>query len=166
LVNFLRRFFDIVLVILTTIVFIIFLLRIFGFSPYIILGGSMEPSYKIGSLIYVKNVDAKEVQVNDVITYVANKNLDIVTHRVIEIDDKNSEFYTKGDANQTIDAETVHFNNLIGIPKFSVPYIGYVVMYLVKKPEIYLFIIAVVIMSIVLEFPRKITDVKRKGEKI
>jgi len=155
LINFCKKFFDVILVIIIILIFMKFILHIAGFSHYIVLGGSMEPTYKIGSLIYVKNVDAKEIQVNDVITYVANKNLDIVTHRVIKIDTKNSEFYTKGDANQTIDAEAVHFNNLIGIPKFSVPYMGYVLMYLSKKPGIYLFIAAVVIMSMVLEFPKK-----------
>ena len=31
--------------------------RVVGLQPYVVLSGSMEPAYHVGSLIYVKSVD-------------------------------------------------------------------------------------------------------------
>ena len=33
--------------------------RVVGLTPYVVLSGSMEPTYHTGSLIYVKKVDPK-----------------------------------------------------------------------------------------------------------
>ena len=44
--------------------------RLFGVQVYSVISGSMEPEYPVGSLIYVKDVDPTEIEVNDVITYV------------------------------------------------------------------------------------------------
>ncbi len=100
--------------------------RVFGLTPFAVLSGSMEPSYRVGSLIYVKKVPPESIQVGDPITFVLNEDLVIATHRVVEIDSVNSFFITKGDANDTPDAMPVHFQNLIGKPVFTVPRLGYV----------------------------------------
>lgn len=49
--------------------------RALGLTPYAVLSGSMEPTYRVGSLIYVKKVDPAEVQVGDPITFVVNDDL-------------------------------------------------------------------------------------------
>ena len=99
--------------------------RLIGYRVFNILTGSMAPQYNEGDLIYVKQVSPEEVQVGDPITFVLNEELVVATHRVVEIDSETSHFYTKGDANDIIDAP-VHFKNLIGIPQFSIPKLGYV----------------------------------------
>lgn len=64
--------------------------RVFGLTPYTVLSGSMEPTYHVGSLIYVKEVEPSEVEVGDPITFVVNEDLLVATHRVVEIDVQTS----------------------------------------------------------------------------
>ena len=67
-----------------------------------------------------------------------NEQLTVATHRVVRIDAENSAFYTKGDANEDPDASPVHFNNLLGKPMFTIPYLGYVSSYVQSPPGIYI----------------------------
>ena len=64
--------------------------RVVGLTPYTVLSGSMEPTYHVGSLIYVKEVEPAEVEVGDPITFVVNEDLLVATHRVVEIDVQTS----------------------------------------------------------------------------
>lgn len=104
--------------------------RLVGLTPYAVLSGSMEPTYHVGSLIYVKDMEPEEIKVGDPITFVFNENLVVATHRVIRIDSQNKQFYTKGDANDAADGSPVSFNNLVGKPVFTIPYLGYVAEFL------------------------------------
>ena len=127
----------------------IFLLgsRILGYRVFNIVSGSMEPHYSVGDLIYVKEVDPNTVKVGDVITFVLNEDIVVATHRVVRIDAEKQHFYTKGDVNDTEDLAPVHFNNLVGIPQFSIPYLGYVSDFIQNPPGMY---IAIVIVSALL----------------
>ncbi len=60
--------------------------RVMGLTPYAVLSGSMEPTYPVGSLIYVKKVDPSDVQVGDAITFVVNDALLVATHRVVDVE--------------------------------------------------------------------------------
>ena len=42
--------------------------RLLGFKVFTVLSGSMEPAYHVGALIYVKEVDYRELESGDVIT--------------------------------------------------------------------------------------------------
>lgn len=113
-------------------------LRVMGYQVYNVISGSMEPTYSVGDLLYVKQVDPDSVQVGDPITFVLNENLVVATHRVIRVDAENRRFYTQGDANDTADAAPVHFNNLIGVPQFSIPKLGYVSDFVQHPPGLYI----------------------------
>lgn len=112
--------------------------RLFGYQVYNVISGSMEPTYSVGDLLYVKAVDPDSIQVGDPITFVLNEDLVVATHRVVAIDAENRLFTTKGDANEHADVAPVHFNNVIGVPKFSVPYLGYVSDYVQHPPGTYI----------------------------
>ena len=108
--------------------------RLIGFQCYTVISGSMEPAYSVGDLLYVKKVDPSSVKVGDPITFILNEDLVVATHRVVQIDAENQRFYTKGDANEIADSEPVHFNNLIGVPQFSLPMLGYVSDFIQNPP--------------------------------
>lgn len=108
-------------------------IRLFGFTPYSILSASMTPRYGVGDLVYVRDTPLEEVLEGDVITFVANEDLVLVTHRVEEIDREEGVLYTKGDANQSRDAAPVRYENVVGVVKFSLPKLGYVSSYLTSK---------------------------------
>ena len=111
--------------------------RLVGLQVYHVISPSMEPTYSVGDLLYVKTVDPDSVKVGDPITFVLNEDLVVATHRVVDIDQENRQFTTKGDANKTEDAAPVHFNNLVGVPVFSVPLLGYVSAYIQSPPGMY-----------------------------
>lgn len=140
--------------------------RLFGLRPFCILSGSMEPTYHVGSLIYVKDVPPEEIEIGDPITFVLNEDLVIATHRVIDIDAENQQFYTKGDANDAPDGSPVHFNNLLGRPVFSIPYLGYVSNYLSSPPGMYVGICGAVVVILLLFIPDiiKASDKKKPAE--
>jgi len=108
--------------------------RLIGLQVFCVLSGSMEPTYRVGDLIFVKKTAPQEIQVGDAITFVLNENLTVATHRVVRIDPAKQHFFTKGDNNSVEDAAPVHYNNLIGRPAFRVPYLGYVSEW-VKTPS-------------------------------
>lgn len=112
--------------------------RLMGYRVFTVISGSMEPQYSVGDLIYVKAVDVNTIQVGDPITFVLNEDLVVATHRVVEIDAENQRFYTKGDANEIVDNEPVHFNNVIGVPQFSIPKLGYVSDFIQNPPGMYI----------------------------
>ena len=92
--------------------------RLVGLTPYAVLSGSMEPTYPVGSMIYVKAADPADVKVGDPITFYLSEGL-IATHRVVSIDEAG--FHTKGDANNAEDGTPVARENLIGRPQFHSP---------------------------------------------
>lgn len=139
--------------------------RLVGLTPYSVLSGSMEPTYQTGSLIYVKQVRPEDVQVGQAITFVLNEDLVVATHRVIEIDAANELFYTKGDANESPDGAPVHFKNLIGVPVFSIPYLGYVASFVQKPPGIYLTIAAGAILLLLIFLPDIVRVFKKEKDK-
>ena len=122
------------------VLFAVFLMgsRLVGYQVFNVISGSMEPEYSVGDLIYVKKVNTKDIKVGMPITFVLNENLVVATHRVVEIDAENQHFYTKGDANETVDSAPVHFNNVIGVPQFSIPLLGYVSDFVQNPPGTYI----------------------------
>ena len=138
--------------------------RLLGYRVFTVISGSMEPKYSVGDLIYVKQVDPDGIKKGDIITFILNEDLTVATHRVEYVDAENRHFYTKGDANETVDAAPVHFNNVIGIPQFSIPLLGYVSNLIQNPPGTYItvgvglvLIIAVFVPDLLKKEPKKET---------
>lgn len=127
--------------------------RLFGLDAYAVLSGSMEPTYKTGSVIWVADREPEEIEVGDPITFVLNEDLVVATHRVIEIDAENQHFYTQGDANDAPDGSPVHFENLIGEPVFTVPYLGYLVNYVQSPPGCYIAVTVCAVLLLLMFLP-------------
>ena len=142
--------------------------RLVGLNPFVVLSGSMEPEYHVGSLIYVKEVDYKTLQVGDDITYMVSEDT-VVTHRIIEVlvdetDPNTIRYFTQGIANDTPDGTSVHYKNIIGKPVFSIPYLGYVSNYIQNPPGMYVAISAGAILVMLVFIPDLFDDDKKKKE--
>lgn len=92
---------------------------IFGYSFLRTLTGSMEPAIPVHSLVVVRECDANELQVGDVITYRAtDEGLEgaLNTHRITRVERGASGpvFTTKGDANAVEDTTPVAAANVVG----------------------------------------------------
>ena len=155
-----------VLVVLV-VVFAIFLMgsRLVGLQVFNVISGSMEPTYSVGDLLYVKTVDPDSVNVGDPITFVLNEDLVVATHRVVAVDRENRQFTTKGDANTSEDAAPVHFNNLVGVPVFAVPLLGYVSAYIQSPPGMYVAIAFGAVLLAAVFLPDLLTKKDKKEEK-
>lgn len=141
-------------------------IRIVGLQPYVVLSGSMEPTYHVGSLIYVKPVDYRELKTGDPITYMMSEDT-VVTHRIVEVlvdeEDPNTiRYFTQGDANDVPDGTSVHYKNIIGKPVFSLPYLGYVSNYIQNPPGTYVAIAAGAILMLLVFLPDVFEDDKKE----
>lgn len=144
-------------------------MRLLGFEVFTVLSGSMEPTIHTGSIVYVKDVDPEDLRTGDVITYMLDEDT-ISTHRIVEVipDDEDPtviRFKTKGDANASADGAPVHCQNVIGTPKFSIPYLGYVANFIQNPPGMYVAIAAGVLLLILIFLPEILSDDKDKEKK-
>ena len=136
--------------------------RVIGFTPYAILSPSMTPQYQVGDLVYVRSTPPEEIQAGDVITFVANEDLLVVTHRVESADRENRWFITKGDANNTTDLTPVLYENVLGTVGFSLPKLGYLSMYLSTPSGRYAGIAAALTLLLLFLLPELFTPAKKE----
>lgn len=88
-----------------------------GYSPLIVLSGSMETEIYTGDLIIVKQVEISSLKEGDIIAfYTDDSRQTIVTHRIIDItqEDEKIKYVTKGDNNNTKDAGEVDSSLVVG----------------------------------------------------
>ena len=113
----------------------------FGYEPYHVISGSMEPELPVHSIVYVQTVAPETIEPNDVIAFYSNGT--VVTHRVVRNRVVEGEFVTKGDANAEPDPETVSYGALIGRMAAHFPYIGAILtVYGTNMGKLYMFLIA------------------------
>lgn len=104
----------------------------FGYSRYVITGGSMEPTIHRGSVVFEKPTPVADLEVGDVITYLppaGSGTTSLVTHRIIAMEPAEGGgvlFTTQGDANP--DPDPWHFqlvDEQQPVVEQSVPYVGW-----------------------------------------
>lgn len=99
--------------------------KLFGYEICGVLTDSMTPSYPVGSVLFIDKCGIDEVAVGDVVTYTLGSGTDyVMSHRVVDIEEQEGTFRTKGDANNTEDPEPIRNDRLIGKVVFSVPGLG------------------------------------------
>lgn len=109
----------------------------------------MQPLYDVGSVVYVKDVSAEEIEVGDSITFYMTDGTTIVTHQVVEIDEENGYYYTQGLANDAVDGTPVTADRIIGKVYFGIPYLGYISSYVTSPPWIYIIIAGMLVWMII-----------------
>lgn len=131
-----------------------------GYRPVVVLSGSMEPTYHVGSVIYYKHADFADINVGDAITFRAGE-ASMVTHRVTQKGELSGTFTTKGDANMSEDPNPVDYSQVLGkVLKFSIPMAGFFVGYS-KNFMVIGLMAAVIIINILLD---SLFPTKKKGE--
>ncbi|MGI6746418.1 MAG: Signal peptidase I W [Firmicutes bacterium ADurb.Bin300] len=103
--------------------------RIFGIKIYPIAGDDMLPLYSKGDAVYTRSEDFEEIRAGDIISFVKDESLLVVTQRVYDVDRENRCFITKGEDRQASGSNTVLYENVLGVVKFSVPRLGYVLAF-------------------------------------
>ncbi len=113
-----------------------------GFRYYVVLSGSMEPAIHTGSLGIVNSkAEYDNVETGDIVAFI-NSMGTRVTHRVVRVD--NHGLITKGDANGINDGFVVKKEDFIGETVGSIPFVGYILMFLQSKKGIILSVAAII----------------------
>lgn len=100
---------------------------LFTYQALTIGSGSMSPKIEKGDIVILKKVkksELKTINKGDVLVY--NHDDKIIVHRVVEILNANGQtsFITKGDNNDTKDSWVIKEDEVIGIVKLKIKYLG------------------------------------------
>lgn len=103
---------------------ILFIPKLAGVRPYVILSSSMEPAIRTGSLIFVNTRDRKAEE-GDIVTFLLGESGQevVVTHRIYCVTDQG--YITKGDHNDTVDPALLPKERMIGTCIGALPGAGY-----------------------------------------
>ena len=103
--------------------------KFLGFSPLVVLSGSMEPAMYPGDVVIIREQAADKYRPGDVVTYLTGGNA--FTHRIVS--EENGVFTLKGDNNNTAD-EFLTADRFEGKVILRIPKIGLAIVFL-KKPQ-------------------------------
>ena len=104
-----------------------FMLGLFKYEPIAILSNSMYPSYSRGdAVVYEKldNMSLKKLSKNSIIVYrIGNQ---YVAHRIVEVVSENGtiSYRTEGDNNNAPDVHLVNIEQINGVYRFHIKYVG------------------------------------------
>jgi len=98
------------------------------YRTHVVLGGSMEPTIPIRSVVVMLPVAAEDLEVGDIISFHApGDDQQLVTHRIVRMDTEDGApvFVTRGDANGVSDSWRIPAQGTGWRLAFHVPYLGY-----------------------------------------
>ena len=103
-----------------------------AFNAYVVLSGSMLPNIQIKDIVVTKKVPAEDLEIGDIITFIAPDSRYggiSITHRILDkYYDETLGTYTyrtKGDNNNVADSTLVPNTNILGKVILKVPKLGY-----------------------------------------
>ena len=137
---------------------------IFGIKTFTIISGSMEPTFEIDDVIFVKEYNINELEKGDIISFVQGE--DIITHRIDKIDknEKETIFITKGDANNVTDTNKVKASQIEGKYIFKISKVGKI-LNILKNKVIFIIVIIILIICYLIEKNKISKKVKRKEKR-
>ena len=127
----------------------------FGYKPFIVLSGSMEPSIMTGDMVFVKETDPDSLKVGDVIAYKSGSA--VVTHRIVEVKSENGEtrYVTQGDANNAADQGMVKPADVEGIYQRRVAGAGNLAMFMQTTTGMILFVVCPLVLFVLWDVIRR-----------
>lgn len=156
-------FISIILVCLVVLVGLMFVPQFIGYKSFAVVSGSMEPNIKVGSIVYAKNTNFSDLKEGDIISFRLNGNTN-ATHRIVKVNKEKQQFTTKGDANNSEDANPVNYKDVIGKVTLTIPLLGFISVY-IKTPLGIAIGCGILFVLIVLNFLPDILEKDNKKEK-
>ena len=95
-----------------------------GWTPRVILSGSMEPRVHVGDVIVTREVPSATLAKGQVVTVTDPDHPDKTrTHRLVRRDDDGT-LVTKGDANRVADSSHITVDDVLGVGVLRIPFVG------------------------------------------
>jgi len=134
----------------------------FGYNIYMVTSTSMTGVCDKGSCIAVKSVNSiKDVSIGTDITFIREIDGETVTHRVIDIledEEGNVSYITKGVANPNADQGAVKFKDVIGVRVKTLNTLGNIVSYFRTSYGIITFLAIFVTIIVVFNISFRLSD--------
>lgn len=111
-------------------VIVVLISGIFSYKMIAIGSDSMNPIYYLGDAVIYKKVEVDNIKEKDILVF-EQKGV-VITHRVKKIVEKGNLIYfqTKGDNNNSVDKILVSEEDVLGVVKYIVKYVGYPTIWL------------------------------------
>lgn len=138
----------IIIILTVTLLFVVSML-VTGFKGYSVVTDSMSPEINKGDAVFVKQISFDKLNVGDIVTVKFENRDSTFTHRIVEIDKDNREFYTQGDNSNEKDGKS-KAENIVGKVMFSVPLLGYLSIATSNKTVLAVGLAAIVLIFILL----------------
>ena len=124
--------------------------RLFGYSPYIMYGGSMGSTAPVGSLAFIETVPAESLSLGDVVLFrppSIGEPRKPMMHRIVSVEEVDGQrlFTTKGDANDSVDPWKLGLTGEGGRLVFAVPYAGYFFWFFQTRAAWFLVVLPLVV---------------------
>lgn len=94
-----------------------------GWQSVVITSGSMSPSIRTGDVVVVKPSDGQGLSPGSVVVISDPAASGLVTHRIVSINPDGS-YGTRGDANTQPDSTALRPDQVVGVGRLRVPFIG------------------------------------------
>lgn len=137
----------------------------FGYKPFIVLSGSMEPTIMTGDLVIIQKCNVNELKEGDIIAFRSGNS--VITHRILKSTIENGQkmFITKGDNNNTEDRNPVALSDVEGIYTTRIPKLGNFAMFLQTTVGSVLFISIPFILFIITDVNQRRKEAKLQKQK-
>ena len=147
--KFLKEIFIKIIYLFLLMYLIIFIPKLFGYNPLVVISGSMEPTLKVGGLLYYEEIDINDFKEKDILVYELKDH--IISHRVVEHLDNG--FITKGDANNSYDSSIVSDNQVLGRgTNWSIPFLGYYADFIFRHKYILKILLSIGIIDLFVDY--------------
>lgn len=147
--RFLKEIFIKIIYLFLLMYLIIFIPKLFGYNPLVVISGSMEPTLKVGGLLYYEKIDINDFKEKDILVYELKDH--IISHRVVEHLDNG--FITKGDANNSYDSSIVSDNQVLGRgTNWSIPFLGYYADFIFRHKYILKILLSIGIIDLFVDY--------------
>ena len=106
---------------------------LFGMHSMRVLSGSMEPAISTGDVVIVQPIAPVDARVGDVVSFTDPEDRDrIISHRVrsLSVTGTSVAFVTRGDANTGVERWSVPVDGTIGLVRYHIPRLGYLLGWL------------------------------------
>ncbi len=150
-----------IIYILLIIYLLIFVPSLWGQKPLVVISGSMEPTLKVGGILYYEKIDINELDEGDILVYQTKEH--IISHRIVDITENG--FITKGDINNSVDNYLVSDEQVLGKgTDWSIPFIGYYADYIYSHKYLLYISLGVIIVDLCNDMYKE--HKKKVGKKI
>ncbi|MFC1925978.1 signal peptidase I, partial [Chloroflexota bacterium] len=124
----------IILAVLLVLTFIV-VSQLLGWQIQPVYGGGMSPTFEVGTALVIESAEPEAIAVDDIMAYHSPLDGRMTTHRVIEVMEREEGlcFRTRGDNNEDDDPYIVHAEDVTGMVKHQIPWLGYF-SYFVRTP--------------------------------